>query len=336
MKTLISSLLFCISFCVFAQNPHQTREILEILKTSALNYRFEEVKATGQEIPKGAENSQFVFPYFPKGSQQPVLKNYELSPYEEEAFRAAEILFAKEKYAEAREKYELTLLAKPDFAPAMTFIGQTYGLENNLVMAIRWYEKAIAVNFHDFKAHWFLAKTLFAMERYEEALPEISLALVLNRNHTEIAADLRYFFKDSRLNFQEWTFRPAFGINLTEDEIIIKHGPGWKQYAGVKALWNLEPGYREQMSGSAEPDPFSLPEEREALLNLLWENTDSKGRINSKIPAIPYLQNATERKMLIDFIFFELWLPQEPLIAYTQSPEALKRIARYVMEVRGR
>ena len=83
----------------------------------------------------------------------------------------------------------------------------------------------------------------------------------------------------------------------------------WMMYVICKAIWKYEPGYRKKMGGV--DTEFDVEEEKECLLNLILSHRQINGKKKSKIKAINYLMRAVEKKMLIEFIFFEIWLPQE-------------------------
>jgi hypothetical protein len=60
------------------------------------------------------------------------------------------------------------------------------------------------------------------------------------------------------------------------------------------------------------------------------------GKKKSKDAGIAAAIKALEEGKASAFIFMEIWLRQEPLIAFTQSREGIEEIAEYVLEMRSR
>lgn len=213
----------------------------------------------------------------------------------------------------------------------MTYIGQTYEIEGDFDNAIEWYEKTISLNYIDYMAHWFLADAYKMRGELDLAVDEITIAMILNRNNPRIEKSLSDIYKLKKLKTDDWTFNPQIKIDSTGiDEVSISFSPDWLGYAMVKAVWKYEPGYKESMgvtSGS-----FSTIEEKECFISLM--TSFDKKRLK-KHPEFKALKLSLDKKMIDEFIFYEIILPEYPFVAYQLTEEFLNEIKDYVKEIRG-
>ncbi|MFN8393659.1 MAG: hypothetical protein U0176_03195 [Bacteroidia bacterium] len=71
-------------------------------------------------------------------------------------------------------------------------------------------------------------------------------------------------------------------------------------------------------------------------MNLLISHSRMNKGKKSKVPEINALERAVEHKHTMGYIFVEIWLPQQPIIVYTQSKEGIEEMVDYVLKIRGR
>ncbi|MCB9235338.1 MAG: hypothetical protein H6581_27030 [Bacteroidia bacterium] len=327
--TLLSLLAF-LPGILLSQVLHTPREVIERMSDSKVTYTLESLEKWNSTQTYAKVNDYFTHPEEVEGEIS--IEHYELGPYGKRSWQLAEEAMQKEDLSAARENYKLVIQNQPDYAPAYTAVGLTFSRQGDRIEAIRYFEQAIEINFFDYLAHWSLALSLWEEKKKEKAAQEIAIAWVLNRNEPRLEADVKRIFKTSGRKLKEWNFDPQCTIQKLDKEIKIASHADWMPYAMVKALWKFEPGYAEEMGG---PQEWNTTEEREALFNLILLHTDENGKVISKDPAIQYLWKAMEDKFLIEYIIFEIWLRQEPLIAFTQPKEAVLKLATYVLSVRG-
>jgi cellulose synthase operon protein C len=94
-----------------------------------------------------------------------------------------------EKYdrQEAARSYQLALKANPDYAPALLGMARAMADENPPA-ALKYAQRALALNPNDAAAHLFIADRLVDDDKLEEARVEIAKALAINPNSLEALA----------------------------------------------------------------------------------------------------------------------------------------------------
>lgn len=326
------SLLFSLSGAR-AQDLYYPAKILEIMDQSKLSYQVQLDPNFQVEPPELGDNNGPDL-YQEQTDAGPSIGRYGLDSSMAPVFQEAEAAFAGGRLEDARRLYQRILDSDPEFATLMTYIGQTYETEKNYPEAMKWFRKAIAVNFHDYMAHWFLADDLYRTKEYDEAATEITTAWVLNRNHKTIRERLEMIYKAAGLKYDGFDFIPNYRLTKAKDLVEIRFTEDWMMYAFCKALWQFEPGYHKELGGGRSD--FDIDEEKECLTNLLIANSRANKGKKSKNPAINALERAVEAKHTLAFIFVEIWLPQQPIIIYTQSKEGVMDMVNYVLEIRGR
>ena len=246
------------------------------------------------------------------------------------AWYAAENAFTEDKdYAGARQFYKTVLELQPDYYPASVQIGKSFEAEQNYEKAETAYKQAIAKNFIDYQSHWLLADAYHKDARYDEAVNEITLASILNRNDTAIISDMKEIYLDAHLKFDYWVFTPQYKISKKSGsrEINIMTKPDWEGYATAKAIWKYEPGYAE--SQGEKPGVPSILEEKECLLNLL---ADQDKHIDAElIKPINVIKVSQDLKLLDGFIYYEDLLPSNPALMYQLPISVIKNIKNYVV-----
>jgi len=324
------SLLLSILFLSAQQEVkiHTPAEIIKMVSDSKIAYEINQLQSKIE--PDYAEKLNYNDVYrrydkdgFSTAKYKPTDAALEANHKAEEAFQGHNISEARKYYREAYEK-------DSSFYMVMTYIGQTYGLEKNPEKAIEWYQKAIQKNYIDYMAHWFLADAYDDAGRLEEAKKEILIAHILNRNNPRILTSLKIILSKNGINYENWYFSPQYKLDKSPDnKISIEYEGNWLIYALTKALWVYEPGYAESM-GKKDNTLFNEYEEKEALAGMLMQADKKK----SEIPEIRILKKALDKKMVQEYIFYEILLPQYPVAAY-QFPEVMvNSIADYLLHIR--
>lgn len=329
------STIFLLSLLVnlglFAQTYHSPSEVLKIMEASALQYQSHPAKASTTSYPRGPVNSAFTFQEIQENGS---LGIGTLALTEEAAsfFDAAEEAFKEKKYTEAIEYYGKVLDLDPEFSIAATYVGQCHREAGDLDAAAKSFQLAIEINYHDYLAHWLLADVHLQNKDKKLAMREITLAWILNRNHPQIKAAVATIYKACGKKFDDFEFEPRFEMQQNEQVVQLFFEVDWLMYVYCKALWRFEPNYHEELGGGRSA--FEIEEEKECLLNVVIAHDAEFGKKKSKVPAINAVIRALDQKMLNPFIFMEIWIPQEPLIVYTQPMEAIEELADYVLEIR--
>lgn len=107
----------------------------------------------------------------------------------------------------------------------------------------------------------------------------------------------------------------------------------WSGYGMAKALWEFEPGYKESMG--IKNNKHSTIEDRECLVALLVALENSKANID-KDNQLRILKDAVNNKYLNEYIFYEIFLPENPVIAYQLPEETILRIKDYILNIRNK
>jgi tetratricopeptide (TPR) repeat protein len=249
-------------------------------------------------------------------------------------FDKAEELFQSKKFEDAIEAYKMALTEDSTLYNVMTYIGQIYENKNDYFNAVQWYQKAIRKNYIDYMAHWFLADAYFRQKDLNHAVEEIVIAKILNRNNPRIQQSMNSIFNQAKLKIDDWYFNPQIEINETAPgKVKVAMDEKWMAYGMAKALWIYEPGYKELMGISK--DQHSIIEDRECLVSLIIGLENAKIKIK-KDAQLRILKQAAENNYLDQYILYELWLPQNPYIAYTLPEKTISSIKDYILKIRNK
>jgi tetratricopeptide (TPR) repeat protein len=321
---------FGLGSSLLGQNIHSPAEILGIMEKSPVSYSLntltEEIKA-----PDRSENLNYNDFYRAKTEDGISTLQYHLSKEVESDFEKAEKYFQNNEPALARGMYQQALAKDSTIYKAMTYIGQTYEIEKNHTKAIEWYQKAIDKNYIDYMSHWFIADAYSAIGEKDKAVDEITIAWILNRNNPRIQIAVKQIYDLKKIKLPTWTFTPQMRIDsLGENKVNIEFQTEWLGWAMVKALWRYEPGYRESMG--FKEGILSTLQEKEAIVCVL---SSLKKKQLKKHPELKMLRKALDEKMIDEYIFFEIYLPEYPFIAYQLTENFILSIKDYVIKVRG-
>lgn len=300
---------------------HTPAEIVELLETSSLVYEIGIL-----ETPLDQEDEPAVLaPHLyvkttPNGVE---IAHYVLSTAAEIALERGEDAFEEKKYAEALAQYRIVQQLEPEYASILTLIGDVLYVQQQYARAIAYFEQAIARNFIDYQAHWFLADAQWAQGARESALHHITIAHVLNINHPQIRQRLIAYREQAGTPWKSWQFSPQYTLKKEQEKVQIWSTEEWLGYALVKALWAYEPGYAKAMG---EPDyekqVVCMLAEKEALVSLLTQHdrTDSFRHIH------PIIQDG----FVHELIWYELIAPKVPDALLLLPNESFMRVIDYV------
>lgn len=323
-------LIIFLGTSLLGQKIHTPAEIFTILEKSTISYSLSTLE---KEIlpPDRSENLNYNDFYREETKDKISTLQYHLSKEVTADFDKAEKYFQDHEPALARGMYQQALAKDSMCYKALTYIGQMYEMEKNHEKAIEWYQKAIDKNYIDYMSHWFIADVYSAIGEKDKAVEEVTIAWILNRNNPRIQKAVQRIYDLKKIKFPTWTFTPQMEIDsVGENKVEIKFQTEWLGWAMVKALWRYEPEYRESMG--FKEGILSTTQEKEAILSLL---TSIKKKQLKKHPELKMLRKALDEKMIDEFIFFEIFLPEYPSIAFQLPQKFILSIKDYVVKIRG-
>ena len=330
-KLILLPLLLSFPIAAISQNFHTPDTIMTIIENSSLTYELHELDEA-VEPADISQNLNFNIYYRTNTGNGTELHPFQLSDEGREHMDSAESSFRKGDYDEARNLYLKVLETDTGYYRVMTYIAQTYGIQKDYEKALEWYHKVISLNYIDYMAHWFLADIYSRTGKKDDAVREITIAQVLNRNNPRVAAELEGIYKERKLGTESWSFTPQIKIvHAQKNTISLYYDPAWIGYCLVKAIWEFEPGYKEFMG--VNKNDYTIFEEKEAIINLYL--TASKDKKNLKKQPFKALVEAVNKKMLDEFIIYEIMLVKYPKLAYNLPDDLIRAIAEYVISVRG-
>jgi len=317
-----------------AQVVHKPDELFGTMKKSGLNYAVGElyIDIPQKDYSKLLNDSSL---YHEDSDGHMLVKRIAITPEAEAEWKLGEKSFTQDKnYKEARKHYKNVLDVQNDYYPAKIRIGQTYDIEQDYEKAEAAYKQAISKNYVNYQPHLLIAQDYYNERNYEDAVNEIALAAVLNRNDIRTQELMNEIFADARMKYDDWIFSPQYSVfkGQKDKEIKVLSKEGWSGYAMGKAIWNYEPGYAE---GQGEkPGITSALEEKECLQNLLYAvNDDSKPKSTDK--AILNLQKVQEFKMMDSYIYYDILLRAQPSLVYQLPNNVIKSMKNYVIYAHG-
>lgn len=330
LLALLSIILF--SGVASAQSLHSVREIINIVEESNLSYALEKKDLSTIEYEHPVLVNEF---YLQKNEDGISLAIYEINSEAEDYFKMGEELFQERNWAEARKCYQQAMEAQPELYKCLCYIGDTYYLAENFSEAKKWYEIAISQNRIDYLAHWALANACMRLGDKKQALQEITISKILNRNNPRLQTKMDEIYKANKKAYNDWYCNPLFELESDydperdKDIVRVKYDDIWLMYALVRAVWEYEPNYRESMG----EDPFGIKQDKEALGAMLsaMEPKELKAHIDMRV-----LKEAIFAGKVDAFIIYELILPQLPQFAYYLTEETIQNIADYVLNVRSK
>lgn len=231
----------------------------------------------------------------------------------------------------------------------LTYMGETYQKENNYDEALYWYDKALVSNYNNWLTHSLLGRCYFNLSRTdssyrEKSIREYATAMILNRSVKSLEETYQQRCKEFDKSYSIWKFIPQCKIWKNKKTIYIETDKTWLGYAIARAVRQFEPGYSIKNIDDEKTAKIDTNEEKEYLLNFITANaeidsSDSlqryfKPKENVTDPAAITLIKAANKKMLTEYILYEIWLPKNPILIYGLPRESLEKIVNYVLEVR--
>lgn len=325
MKSKILILICALVALSFAKDENPLQEAMEIIKESKTLYS---LKYLDKPIPVPDRSRLINYPVYreKKGDSYDV-KAIKATGEAKKLLDKAENYFGSHQYAKARDAYTLALQEDPKLYSAITYIGQTYGIEKNWDKAELWYKKAIEANYVDFLAHWLLADVYKIKGQKEKALDEISIAKVLNRNNPRLEALRKEIYGLNGLNIKNWTFNPQ--VRMSRDSITgnvnIVADSIWSYYAFVQAAWFYEPVYK------AKAKKYSMPQAmyRECLMGFLPFIGD-KALVDS-VDVLKRLVKVIEADKLDEFVFYDMLLLDYPTASFQLDKKQIEGLKDYLI-----
>ena len=325
MKSKILILICALVVLSFAKDENPLQEAMEIIKESKTLYS---LKYLDKPIPVPDRSRLINYPVYreKKGDSYDV-KAIKATGEAKKLLDKAENYFGSHQYAKARDAYTLALQEDPKLYSAITYIGQTYGIEENWDKAELWYKKAIEANYVDFLAHWLLADVYKIRGQKEKALDEISIAKVLNRNNPRLEALRKEIYGLNGLNIKNWTFNPQ--VRMSRDSVTgnvnIVADSIWSYYAFVQAAWFYEPVYK------AKAKKYSMPQAmyRECLMGFLPFIGD-KALVDS-VDVLKRLVKVIEADKLDEFVFYDMLLLDYPTASFQLDKKQIEGLKDYLI-----
>jgi hypothetical protein len=331
-KCSLLIVLVVIGSHLFSQQIHSPAEILKIMSDSKLSYEVNVIDKV-IECPDYSKKLNYHDSYRVKSDSG--LFTYAFKPNDraKPLFDKAESFFQSNADS-ALFYYKLTLEADTSLYNVMTYIGQMYESKGDIENTIRWYKTAIGKNYIDYMAHWFLADAYLKTGDSKNAVDEIVIAQILNRNNQNLKKSAANIFKRSYLSTADWYFNPQVELKKVSDsKISLAFNEKWIGYAMAKALWAFEPGYSTSMG--VEQGQYSTTEDRECLIALLVSLDNAKTEIKDD-PQLSILKEAAENKFLDEYILYEIVLPKTPFVACQLPEETILGIKDYILKVRNK
>ncbi len=328
---LIIFLLFIGSY-LYSQQIHSPSEIIKIMSDSKVMY---DIKMMDKAIDCPDYSQKLIDHDYYRVATDTGLITYSFNPNNDAKilFDKAESFFQSDADS-ALFYYKLSIEADTSLYKVITYIGQMYERKRDYENAIKWYKSAIAKNYIDYMAHWFLADAYYVTGDIKNAVDEIVIAHILNRNNQNIKKSMKRIFERSKNKIDDWYFNPQFELSKdSEGKVSISINEKWTGYAIAKALWAYEPGYSESMGVS--PGQFSMLEEKECLISLFIGIENSKTKIKND-PQLSILKEAVDNKFLEEYIIYEIFLPKVPFIALQLPEQTIVSIKDYILTVRNK
>ena len=331
MRKILFSLigLAFLSSSLFAQKMHTAVELSEIIGKSKVIYQIEKLEKPVPLPDRSGKLNSNDFCRIKKGELFQVFR-YELNKSANEYYEKGEADLTAQNYQAALQSFLKAYENDSVSSKIMTGIAKVNLFENNNEKAVQWLQKAISYNFIDFEAHRFLAKAYIKRKDIDNAVIEITTSHLLNRNNPDIIKEMVEIFKKKNINYSNWGFNPQCVIDkIEENKISISSHNSWLGFALFKAAWLYEPGYAESMGVKGKRLAFI--QEKELLQGLL--NNLSEDNLKN-FPELNALNNALNYKIVNEFIFYEMKLPDDPSLVYLLTEDFIRAMRDYIIYIR--
>lgn len=319
---------------VRAQVMHTPKGIQQAIENSSLTFIWK------KDTPGIARNTEMNSPYtiveVGENGPVPVLKNPEgaCADLVSKGISAA----FKDEYASSMEIFQAALaICEEHSAVYSEMIIAMIGADR--LDSLGWAsDKAIESNFYNYIGHFGKALALGESGKNEDALREMALAWLLNRNMELLKDQLPDIAHNAGKAWANFSFDPELELRKTGDTVWVHCPPEWLNFGLVRALWKYDGEYRAEMMQEAKDAriPSSMLELKEAIFNQMEALDLPENRKYKGLPSMQAMAKAVKAGMVHDFIFVELLLPEKPYIIFQQSPEMIKGLVDYVLFIRGK
>ena len=321
--------MMSVSYLISQETVNNPMLISQFMEKSPIMYRFTEFKDTILPPDRTKNLVENKFRRIKDGDEFFTVE-YDESIYSDELYKSAQKLFDEKNFSSAGENFKKLFEKYPDFPKALTLQAGCLIAEGKSDDAIDILRDAITDNFIDYEAHVLLSKLYDEMGLLDVALRHILFAHIINRNDVKIHSLKTELFKKKGLNTSAWVFVPQikYKASKSDVEMIIKEQ--YQGYAMVEALWKFDTDYRKT---KLEPDaPINLNRLQESFiaqsvsLRIPWYMETDEGKT---------LKSALDNKMVNEFIYYEIILPEYPYESHKLSEERLNKLANYILTARG-
>lgn len=317
--------------CLYSQDIHTVEQILVIMTNSSVKYNLSFLE---NRIPAQDNSGNLTTHYFYRVENDKEIKVLEMDVKgkAKDNLQYAEYYFSQYRFDDAIEYYQKAFNDDTTAYFLLTYIGQCYLALDEPEDAEKYFKKAIKKNYIDYMAHWFLADLYLENKKINDAVKEITLANILNRNNPRLLNSLKAIYKQAKLNYKDFHFTPQIKLEkIKSDSVLVAFDKIWMSYAMVKAVWAFEKGYKENMGVGS--DSYSLTEEIEALGNL-YLSLQKIEEDYSIYPELGVMVKAMEDKMIYPFAMYEIMLVKYPQAAFSLPKGQIEKLAEYVLKFR--
>lgn len=326
-------LLFIVTvFTSVARDLHTPAEIFKVMEDSKLMY-YLQITDTTWESPDYSDrlNDNRLFRELEQDSHL-VLKKYDFDKKIEKLSDTAYKYMLVQNFDSTMIYYKKIIELDTTLAFIYTSIGNIFYINKEMDSAEVYLKKAIQKNYIDYMAHWFLADVYLTKDKMDEAVDEITIAKILNRNNPRLDVSFKNIFRETHRITEDWSFNPQYKISKSDSGINVAFNPKWMGYAIAKAVWKYEPGYRESMG--VEEGQYTTDEELECVIALIPIIEDKKDQYIKNDTQLEVLMEAIENKLIYEYIYFEIFLPLNPKAANLFPETVINNIKKYILEVR--
>lgn len=310
-------------------------EILTFMEASPTSYELEqlygEIPSPKKEVIshgvyiKVEDNKEYQLEY----------KDWETKKQQKCKEQAKELIsYENPNYKKARKYLQHILKKQPKHAQLHTLIGETYYYSNQYDLAYQSFEKAVQLNPIDYLARWLMAEIDLKNGNTEQAILNITLAHIYNRNHVRLLQRLQEIYRQSELVYvRNWEFAPKYKLYKENDKVVITADGIWLTYGMYKAVWKYEPDYL-FIKSQQEVTDYLFQQEMEAAIGTFMTYSSLKQDDKRVYPAINALGECLDNEMVEEYVMYEILLPQNPTLANHITAPFMKRIIKYIQTIR--
>jgi tetratricopeptide (TPR) repeat protein len=136
-------------------------------------------------------------------------------------YEQAEQDFADKRYVSAIAHYQKAIDLYPDFDVAYVFLGDAHYFNGRYADAERCYRKALAINPSNTQALRFLGDALYKLNKQDEILPVLAMAVALKPNEIPSWDHVEGFLKTQHVTMQRLNYRAKAQFNVKENKLEI-------------------------------------------------------------------------------------------------------------------